>query len=192
MKPRYISEKQVLDVLKVDSFQNLPEDKRSQFVSMLPYMNKEVAVAIVSQFPEYSEFATSMMEQLNVMCNNILKSNDDSQREAVGAYKMILDNLDERLQKETLSFEEKQKITEQMVYVADRISAKDTENKKFLDTIFKHGAIAIGGTLRMGAAIFGSAIMSGGSRRSLRIKGDGERSKSDDDDLSEQDIIDII
>lgn len=45
-----------------------------------------------------------------------------------------------------------------MITVADRISAKDTESKNFLNGIIKYGAPIIGGTLVLGAAILGVNI----------------------------------
>ncbi|QWV86967.1 hypothetical protein KQ224_02285 [Streptococcus parasuis] len=44
---------------------------------------------------------------------------------------------------------------EQMITIADRISAKDTENKEFLNGIIKYGVPIIGGALVLGAAILG-------------------------------------
>lgn len=42
-----------------------------------------------------------------------------------------------------------------MITVADRISAKDTENKDFLNEIIKYGVPIMGGALVLGAAILG-------------------------------------
>lgn len=126
-----------------------------EFVSLIPNMDKEVAIAIINQFPAYAESAKNMVTQLNVMCDNILKSNDISQREAINAYKKILDDLGEVLKKDNISDEERQRITKNMIDIADRISAKDTENKKFLERIYKYGASIIGGTLILGAVILG-------------------------------------
>ncbi|HFH9926415.1 TPA: hypothetical protein ACGOO8_002000 [Streptococcus suis] len=44
---------------------------------------------------------------------------------------------------------------EQMITIADRISAKDNENKEFLNGIIKYGVPIIGGALVLGAAILG-------------------------------------
>lgn len=45
-----------------------------------------------------------------------------------------------------------------MVIVADRISAKDTENKDFLKGIIKYGFPIMGGALVLGDAILGVNI----------------------------------
>lgn len=143
MTQHLISEEQVMNVLRVDSFQNLSQDKYAEFLSLIPKMDKDVAVAIINQLPEFTESATHIVAQLNELCDNILKSNDSSHKEAINSYKMILDKLGEMLKQEDITSEEKQKIIEMMVYVADHISMKDTENKGFLLKILKIGVLSL-------------------------------------------------
>lgn len=150
-----VTEDQVKKALKIKNFQNISKNKIMEFVSLIPNMDKEVAIAIINQFPAYTESAMNMVTQLNVMCDYTLKSNDISQRETINAYKKILDDLGEVLKKDNISDEERQRITKNMIDIADRISAKDTENKKFLERIYKYGASIIGGTLILGAVILG-------------------------------------
>ncbi|MFR3959789.1 MAG: hypothetical protein ACLTY1_15000 [Blautia sp.] len=44
---------------------------------------------------------------------------------------------------------------QKMILVADKISAKDTENKDFLNGIIEYGVPIVGGALLLGAAILG-------------------------------------
>ncbi len=44
-----------------------------------------------------------------------------------------------------------------MLEVADRISAKDTENKQFIDNLVKYGTQLTAGALLLGAVIFRDA-----------------------------------
>lgn len=60
-----------------------------------------------------------------------MKANGESQKEAIEAYKKIDDDLSEDFRKANTA-EERKRITEQRIIVADRISAKDTENKEFI------------------------------------------------------------
>lgn len=150
-----VTENEVKKALAIDSFRNMSKDKIIEFVSAIPNMDKEVAIKIIDQFPAYNESANNMIAQLNTMCNNVMKENGESQKEAIEAYKKILDELGDLLKKDTITAEEKFKITEQMITVADRISAKDTENKDFLNGIIKYGVPIIGGVLVLGAAILG-------------------------------------
>lgn len=149
------TENEVKKALAIDSFRNMSKEKIMEFVSAIPNMDKDVAIKIIEQFPAYTESANNMLAQLNVMCSNAMKENGESQKEAIEAYKKILDDLGELLKKEAITVEARMKITEQMITVADRISAKDTENKDFLNGIIKYGVPIIGGALVLGAAILG-------------------------------------
>jgi hypothetical protein len=153
-----VTENEVKKALAVDSFRNVSKDKIMEFVSAIPNMDKDVAIKIIEQFPDYTESAINMLAQLNTMCNNAMKENGESQKEAIEAYKKILDDLGELLKKDKITSEERVQITEQMITVADRISAKDTENKDFLNGIIKYGIPIIGGALLLGAAILGVNI----------------------------------
>jgi hypothetical protein len=150
-----VTENEVNKALEIDSFRNMSKDKIMEFVSAIPNMDKDLAIKIIDQFPAYAESANSMLAQLNTMCNNAMKENGESQMEVIEAYKKILDDLGELLKKETITAEERLHITEQMITVADRISAKDTENKQFLKGIIKYGVPIIGGALVLGVAILG-------------------------------------
>lgn len=155
MSQKLITQEQVLKALNIESFRNLSKDKIMEFVSLIPNMDKDVAISIINQFPAYAELASNMVVQLNAMCDAALKENSISQKEAIEAYKLILDSLSEVLKKEDISSEERDAITDKMILVADKISAKDTENKEFINNILKYGTPIIGGILILGAAILG-------------------------------------
>lgn len=153
-----VTEEEVKKTMAIDSFRNMSKNKIMEFVSAIPNMDKDVAIKIIEQFPDYAESANNMLAQLNTMCNNAMKENSQSQKEAIEAYKKILDDLGELLKKDTITAEERVQITEQMINVADRISAKDTENKDFLNGIIKYGVPIIGGVLLLGGAILGVKV----------------------------------
>lgn len=155
MAQNLVSEEQVKDALQINKFSELSKDKIMEFVSLIPNMDKEVAIAIINQLPAYADSANNMVTQLNDMCDNVIKDNNSSQKDAVEAYKVILQDLSELLKKEDISKEERDEITEKMILVADKISAKDTENKDFLNGIIKYGVPIVGGALLLGATILG-------------------------------------
>lgn len=153
-----VTEEQVKKALKIDSFRNLSKDKVMEFVSLIPQMDRKVAISIINQFPEYADLATQMVEQLNVLCDRAMLSNDKSQSEAIQAYKKILEELGKMLEDGELTFEEKQIVTDKMILVADKIAAKDSENKKWLNALLKIGAGVGLFALGLGAAILGVNI----------------------------------
>ena len=159
---QYLStEAEVKSALGIENFRYLSKDKIMEFISLIPRIDKEVAVAIVNQFPHYSEMAVNMIEQLGILCDSALKEGGASQREAVEAYKMILEVQGEELKREDLTPEQRKSITESMVEVADKIAAKDTEYKSFLINIIKHGSSVVGGVLVLGAVILGVNVKGG-------------------------------
>ena len=51
---RYMTEAAVKKASQIDSFRNLSKDKIMQFASMIPYMDKDIAIAIINQFPKFA------------------------------------------------------------------------------------------------------------------------------------------
>ena len=122
---------------------------------MIPNMDKDVAISIINQFPAYAESSRNMIEQYNVMCDKILQSNDDSRRDAVMAYKTVLDDLSSLLKQDGVTPELQEKITDKMILVADKIADLHEGNRNFLEGIIKYGTPLIGGALLLGAVILG-------------------------------------
>lgn len=158
MAQQLISEEQVKKALHINSFREMSKDKIMEFTSLIPNMDKEVAIACINQFSSYKEMASNMVTQLNVMCDNVIQANNSSQKDVIEAYKNILEELSIQLKHENISNEEREKITEKMILVADKISAKDTENKDFLLGIIKNGTYILTGAFILGAAILGVNI----------------------------------
>ena len=104
---RYVSEDAVKHALKIDSFRNLSKDKVMQFASMIPYMDKEVALAIINQFPVYADFGKAAIEQYTQTCTSILEKNKESQDAVINGYQTILNALSKRLEKEDISEEKR-------------------------------------------------------------------------------------
>ena len=155
MAQTLITENSVKDALGITTFRNLSKEKIVEFISLIPNIDKDVAVQIINQLPAYSEMAGTMIAQLNTLCDNIIDEAVVSQKESIAAYKLILSDLGELLKKDNISVEERASITDKMVMIADKISAKDSEFKEFLLNTLKIGAPIIGGVLILGAAILG-------------------------------------
>ena len=130
---RYVTEEAVKRALKIDSFRNLSKDKVMQFASMIPYMDKEVAIAIIGQFPRFADFGQAIVSNYMQICDNILQNNKESQAAVIRGYQTILDALSKRVEAENIDADERKSITEDMIAVADKIALADLQNKKFLD-----------------------------------------------------------
>ena len=158
MSKTLVSVEEVKNALKIDSFRNLSKDKIMEFVSLIPNMDKEVAIKIIEQYPAFAKLSESMVAQLNKMCDTALEKNEESQRLTIQTYKQILDELSNQLHMEDISKEEREKITKQMIEIVDKISVKDTENKAFIDKMVKYSTGFAIGALVLGAAILGVNI----------------------------------
>ncbi len=158
MKNAYVTEQQVKNALRIDSFRNLSKEKIMEFVSLIPNMDKDVAISIINQFPSYVEMAKDMVEQLSKTCDTAMSENHISQIEVFSAYKRILDDLGEILKRSDITPEERKYISNQMINIADKMAEKDTENKDFISYIIKSKEHIVLGALIFGAAILGINI----------------------------------
>lgn len=177
---KYVSEDAIKKALKIDSFRNLSKEKVMQFASMIPYMDKEVALKVIDQFPVYADFGKGAIEQYTKTCDNILEKNKEGQTAVIRGYQTILDALAKKIDKEDLSEEERKSITEDMITVADKIAEADLNNKKFLDRmgnklLFLAGMALLG----VGAVLGVNATTGGGNLPEL------EDSNNDDNDYEE-------
>lgn len=132
---RYLSEDAVKHALKIDSFRNVSKDKIMQFASMIPYIDKEVAIEIINQFPIFADFGKTVISCYMQMCDNILEQNHENQMATIQGYQTILNALSKRMDVESITEEDRKSITEDMISVADKIAEINLQNKKFLDRI---------------------------------------------------------
>ncbi|MBQ3151401.1 MAG: hypothetical protein IJB86_09185 [Clostridia bacterium] len=160
MTKTLLSENDVKKALGIKSFRNLSKDKVIEFVSLIPHMDKDIALAIVDKFPAFVDFASIAVKELKDLCNIALEKNEASQNEVMDSYRGILDSLDMILKKDDISQEEREFIVEKMIQVADKVSEKDTENKRFITGIVKTGVAFVGFVLTVGAAILGVNVRS--------------------------------
>lgn len=168
MNKNLISIDDVKRALNVDDFSKVTKDKIMEFVSLIPSMDKEVAMEIIKQFPSFVDFGTTIIEQLRLLVDEALKANDDSQSASLDAYRKVLDELSILLQKEYINEEERKWIVKEMMSTVDKMSIKDTENKKFLDNFGKYSVSIATGALVLGAAILG---VKSGNIKISKIKG---------------------
>lgn len=145
MNKRYVTENDVKRALRIDSFRNLSKDKVMEFASMIPYMDKDVAIAIIAQFPSYADFGKTAISKYMEACNKLLENNKESQSSAIQAYQFTLLTLSKTMETACNTEEERRAITEEMITVADKIAELDQKNKKFLKDMTNRviGGIAI-------------------------------------------------
>lgn len=152
-KMKFENEGELLKELGMESWRNLSKEKMIRFAAMMPDMDKEVALKIIQQLPEFTKFA---LEALNVMEKehaNTLSSNKDSQENVHKAYQDIRDILKGELKHENISSEEKKYILELIMETGKKEAEKDSENKQFLGGLFQSAAVGVGAVL-LSAVVF--------------------------------------
>lgn len=158
MARRLMDENDVKKVLGIQDFRSVSKSKVIEFVSLIPNMDKELALSIINQFPAYSEFASTTIALLKEMCDSALNQNGQSQKETIAAYRKVLDDLGEILKKDSITAEERDAISNKMILIADKIAMKDSENKNFITGILKYGAPIAAAALVVAATILGASI----------------------------------
>ena len=63
-----VSVEEVKNALNIESFRNLSKDKVMEFVSLIPNIDKDLAIKIVEQFPSYADYSQNIVKQLNMLC----------------------------------------------------------------------------------------------------------------------------
>ena len=158
MVKRLLTADQVTQYLNITDFRHLSKDKLIEFVSAIPEMDKDVAIRIIEQFPEFTRCATSLVGHYETMCESIIRENGDSVGYVMEGYKQTLNTLGDLARDEKLDPADRRYFAEKMVDVADKMASFDTNNKGFLAGMTKYITWFVGGALLLGAAALGIKI----------------------------------
>ena len=134
----------VKNKLKVESFDNLSEKQEKKLKKMIPKMEKEVALQVMQELPNYIDFCKDFVNGMKEVCIHMLTDSEAARIAAIKGYQTILDNLEQDLKKPHLSSWRRDKITSQMMEVAQRISEEGDKHRQFMQKVYAK-AIAAGG-----------------------------------------------
>ena len=155
MKKKYMSEEDVKEVLNISDFRSLSKEKVMEFISIIPKVDKEVAMNIINQFPNYVDMAKNMVGGMIHLCDEALQDVKIGKKDVIESYKIVLETLKEQLNDERLTIEEKNKITDDMIAVAEKIDNVNDKHQNFIkDMITKVGSVSLG-IVVLGVAILG-------------------------------------
>ena len=160
MSKKLTTEQEVLDKFGWKDFRNMNSRDLVKFVSSLPDMDREVAIKCIEQFPEFSKYGGKVLEIITKNFEVTVKTNKDLADEVIQTYRDILDSLKKELRKRTLTSDDRRKVTEMMVDVADRIAEIDRSHQHFHELVIK-AASAVGvAALATAGALIGLKINS--------------------------------
>lgn len=134
----------------------MTKDKIVKFASMLPYMDPEVAKKALEQFPAFKDLASDLVTQYKGIIDKAIDGNEVSQKAFYDACNSIIQSLQKELEDDGITSEEKDRIEEKMIRVAQMIGEKDSENKGFLLKVLGIGAFVVTIVGGAAAAILGS------------------------------------
>lgn len=132
---RALTEQKVLKKLGIPDFRHLTKDKVLVMASMLDKMDPEVAKKALDQFPDFAHTTKDLLANVKEVLDKSLEENGASVHSYYDACNSIIQSLQNQLENENLTFEDKKYIIEQMVYITNQMGSKDSENKKYLAAI---------------------------------------------------------
>lgn len=151
---RPYTEVQVLKKLDIPDFRHLTKDKVIAFATMIPKMEPEVAKKALEQFPNFASTSLAVMKEYRGVLEDTMRDERESSQICYDMYSRVMDALENILEEDNLSFEEKTYILNQMKDVADEVSKKDCEKANNRIKILS----VAGGVAAAIVAILGSTI----------------------------------
>lgn len=122
---------------------NLTKGNTIKLVSKLDKVDPEVAREIINQFPDFSASMREIIQDYKEKLDRAYNENAASVKSVYASCDSVLNSLQNCLEKEHLSFEERQYIIENMIEIINIKSQKDSENKNFIKALTL-GTVIIG------------------------------------------------
>jgi hypothetical protein len=156
---KYTSEDGVKQALGINSWRNLSRENVVRFASMMPDMDKELAVKIIEQFPAFTKFGLDALRSMERVQETALNFNERSQKRVHDAYQDVRDAIKGELDKD-LTPEERRNLIDTMMESAAKESEKDSENKRLIGDVVKTAAVVTVGVLLAAVVILGASVSS--------------------------------
>jgi hypothetical protein len=144
--------------LGIDTWRNLSKDKVLQFVAMMPEIDNEVQLRIIEQLPEITKLAVKVMSAVRKAHESTLSSNEKSQGNVHRGYQEARAAIIAQLQRDDLNPDERRYLNEILMQTADKESAKDSENKHYLDRWINRVALGAAAAAVLTAVAVGGKV----------------------------------
>lgn len=155
MLNQLVTEEDVKKYLGIPDFRHASKDVLVKFVSSIPYINKEVAVKIIEQYPAFNTCAQAFVQHYTALCEKMLIDNNKSVEAAMKGYQTTLDTISEMTKLETISADDRHHFAESMVSIADKMASLDAENKQHQVEMARIYGFLVGICILFGSAILG-------------------------------------
>ncbi len=155
---RYTNEDDIKKALGIDTWRNLSRDNVTRFAAMLPDVDKEVALKIVEQLPEFTSFALEAINVMQKAHESAHADNKQSMAQVHEAFREIREILRGQLEVEDLPWEQRKYILDLLMDTGKLEYAKDTENKQFVREMYSIMGAAVGGALLLAVVFVGGKV----------------------------------
>jgi hypothetical protein len=149
----YGNEIEVMKALGIDSFRNLSRDNVLRFAAMMPDIDKDVALKIVEQYPEFKAFAVDALNAIERVQENALASNEESQADVHQGWHEVREILNGQLDDEKLAWEQRSHILDLLMETGHQESAKDSEKEMSRNVLTGIGALVLVGLVLVGGRV---------------------------------------
>ena len=156
-----LSEQEAKKILGIKTWDQMTKDKVMPFASIAPRMDPAVVQKAIEQFPTFANMTLEALRDYKSILDKSLDKYDACTQKCYDIWQTMTDTLAKCLEDDEITFEEKKYYIEKMGEIADMASAKDTENKQFINNILIAGGIALGLGLGLG---LGAAVMFSGGK----------------------------
>lgn len=144
-------ELEVLNKLGIESFREVTKDSIVQFASMIPNMDKEVAVKAIEQIPNITTSIVGAVTDYKDVAVNVLDLNDRASQRAYDEISKLIDIIEYTMARDDITSEERYACLNCLSDLSEKISELDSANKdmqqkiiKSAETIVTVAIIAIG------------------------------------------------
>lgn len=137
-------ERKVLNHLGRESFNHVRKDDIIKYAAMMPDLP-----------PEFTRFALEALDAIENAHQSSLEQNKHSQDRFHEACKEVRAILKGQLDRDDLGPEERRHILDLLMQILNLESAKDSENKQFLDSLFAKRALSVAGIVALGLVFVG-------------------------------------
>lgn len=125
-------EQEALKLFNIESFKNIPKDKILAISSSLHKLDKEVALKVIEQFPTYKDAVCEIVSDYKEIAVKALDNSELSTKTFYEAKIQEMNILENELNRDDLSQEDRFDILDRISKVTDDIDKKDSEVRGFV------------------------------------------------------------
>ncbi len=132
---RIMTEDDMLRELEIDDWRHMTKDKIVHFASNLHKMDPEVAKKALEQFPNFTTYATGIVNHYKEVIEKVLDTHAKGSQEYYNMCNVIIESLKEELKRDDISYEQRREIINDMVSLSEKVALKNKEDQHFLGKI---------------------------------------------------------